>query len=75
MYLIHVKTCYSFLFQIPVQSGLFYLIYRQRYLRRWSPDIFAGRVVTLAALPPGNSDETESEGKTHRFYSGGSSFD
>lgn len=49
------------LLQIPVQSGLFYLIYRQRYLRRWSPDIFAGRVVTLAALPPGNSDETESE--------------
>ena len=31
--------------------------------------------MTLAALPPGNSDETESEGKAHRFYSGGSSFD
>ena len=48
---------------MPVQSGLFYLIYRQRYLRRWSPEIFAGRVVTLAALPAGNPDETESEGK------------
>ena len=48
---------------MPVQSGLFYLIYRQRYLRRWSPEIFAGRVVTLAALPAGNSDETENEGK------------
>ena len=55
---------YSLLFQVPVQSGLFYLIYRQRYLRRWSPDIFAGRVVTLAALPAGNGDETESEGRT-----------
>jgi len=49
--------------QVPVQSGLFYLIYRQRYLRRWSPEIFAGRVVTLAALPAGNADETENEGK------------
>ena len=48
---------------MPVQSGLFYLIYRQRYLRRWSPEIFAGRVVTLAALPAGNADETENEGK------------
>lgn len=48
---------------MPVQSGLFYLIYRQRYLRRWSPEIFAGRVVTLAALPAGNADETEKEGK------------
>ena len=45
-----------------MQSGLFYLIYRQRYLRRWSPEMFAGRVVTLAALPAGNGDETESEG-------------
>lgn len=49
------------LLQVPVQSGLFYLIYRQRYLRRWSPEIFAGRVVTLAALPAGNPDETENE--------------
>jgi len=49
------------LLQVPVQSGLFYLIYRQRYLRRWSPEIFAGRVVTLAALPAGNADETENE--------------
>lgn len=46
-----------------MQSGLFYLIYRQRYLRRWSPEMFAGRVVTLAALPAGNGDETESEGQ------------
>lgn len=45
-----------------MQSGLFYLIYRQRYLRRWAPEMFAGRVVTLAALPAGNGDETESEG-------------
>ena len=53
-----------FPFKVPVQSGLFYLIYRQRYLRRWAPEMFAGRVVTLAALPAGNGDETESEG-TH----------
>ena len=51
-----------------MQSGLFYLIYRQRYLRRWSPEIFAGRVVTLAALPAGNPDETENEGKESIDY-------
>ena len=51
-----------------MQSGLFYLIYRQRYLRRWSPEIFTGRVVTLAALPAGNGDETESEGKLKSAY-------
>ena len=55
---------FSFPLKVPVQSGLFYLIYRQRYLRRWAPEMFAGRVVTLAALPAGNGDETESEG-TH----------
>lgn len=50
-----------------MQSGLLYLIYRQRYLRRWAPQIFAGRVVTLAALPAGNGDETESEGTAASF--------
>lgn len=64
---IHTKSLVQYaywlvaLLQLPVQSGLFYLIYRQRYLRRWSPEIFTGRVVTLAALPAGNGDETESE--------------
>ena len=53
--------------KVPVQSGLFYLIYRQRYLRRWAPEMFAGRVVTLAALPAGNGDETESEGIANSF--------
>ena len=53
--------------KVPVQSGLFYLIYRQRYLRRWAPEMFAGRVVTLAALPAGNGDETESEGIANLF--------
>lgn len=51
-----------------MQSGLFYLIYRQRYLRRWSPEMFAGRVVTLAALPAGNGDETESEGQQNSSH-------
>ena len=59
---------FLFIFQLPVQSGLFYLIYRQRYLRRWSPEIFTGRVVTLAALPAGNGDETESEGKLKKVH-------
>jgi len=57
------------LLQVPVQSGLFYLIYRQRYLRRWAPEMFAGRVVTLAALPAGNGDETESEDLPQVFKS------
>ena len=58
---------FSFPIKVPVQSGLFYLIYRQRYLRRWAPEMFAGRVVTLAALPAGNGDETESEGIVNLF--------
>ena len=58
---------FSFPLKVPVQSGLFYLIYRQRYLRRWAPEMFAGRVVTLAALPAGNGDETESEGIANLF--------
>lgn len=58
---------FSFPLKVPVQSGLFYLIYRQRYLRRWAPEMFAGRVVTLAALPAGNGDETESEGIANSF--------
>ncbi|CAH3171328.1 unnamed protein product [Porites evermanni] len=57
------------LLQVPVQSGLFYLIYRQRYLRRWAPEMFARRVVTLAALPAGNGDETESEDLPQVFKS------
>ncbi|KAK3700702.1 hypothetical protein QZH41_015649, partial [Actinostola sp. cb2023] len=44
---------------LPVQVGLVYLIFKQRQIRKWSPVIFTGRIVNIAAIPARNSDDPE----------------